>query len=49
MKEFVLFGKVHQSIYFMSTILLKDNINWVSVPQFKLTYIHDTIHPSQKN
>ena len=36
-------------MYFMSTILLKDNINWVRVPQFQINYIRDTTHRSHKN
>ena len=34
--------------FFMSTRFLKDNINGVSVPQFQVSYIHDTIHTSYK-
>ena len=34
--------------FFMSTRFLKDNINGVSIPQFQLAYIRDTIHTSHK-
>ena len=49
MKDFVLFGAYSQSMYFMSTIFLKDNIDGSRVPQFQLTYICDTTHPSTKH
>ena len=42
------FGTDRQSMYFMSTIFLKDNINGVRVPKFQLDYIRDTTHPSHK-
>ena len=45
----MLFGKDRQSMYYMSSIFLKDNINGVYVPQFQIAYIHDTTHPSHKN
>ena len=32
----------------MSSRFLKDNIDVVSAPQFKLAYIRDTTHPSNK-
>ena len=34
-----------QLMYFMSTRCLKDKINGVRVPQFKVAYIFDTTHP----
>ena len=37
MKECVLFGKYHQSMYLMSNIFLKDNIYGVYIPQFQLS------------
>ena len=49
MKYFVSFGTDRQSMYFMSTIFLKDNINGVRVPQFQLAYIRDTTQTSHKN
>ena len=45
MKEFVSFSTNIQSIYFMSTIFLKGNINGVRVTQFQLACISDTTHP----
>ena len=48
MKDFVSFGTDRQSIYFMSTILLKDNINGILVTQFQLAYIRGITHPSHK-
>ena len=47
-KDSVLFGKYRQSMYFMSTIFLKDNIDAVRVPQFQLAYIRNTNHTSHK-
>ena len=44
MKECFSFGTYYQSIYFMSTVLLKDNINGVCVPQFKFSYIRNKAH-----
>ena len=49
MKEFLLLGTYLNSIYFMSTIFLKDDINGVRIPQFQLDYIFDTINPSHKS
>ena len=49
MKDFVLFIKDRQSMYFMSTGFLKDNINGVRVPQLQLAYIHHRNNPSGKN
>ena len=49
MKDFVSFGTDFQGMYFMSTRLLKDNINGVRVPQFQLAYIHNTTNPSHKS
>ena len=37
-----------QSMYFMSTIFIKEKIGGVCVPQFQLAYICDTTHPSNK-
>ena len=37
-----------QSMYFMSTVFLKDNIYGVRVPQFQLAFIHDTTYHSHK-
>ena len=48
MKDFVLSGTGFQSMYFMSTIFLKDNIYGFRVPLFQLAYIRDTTHPSLK-
>ena len=48
MKDIVSFGTYRQSIYFMYTRFLKENIDGVRVPQFKLAYICDTTHPSNK-
>ena len=49
MKDFLSSVTDHHSIYFMSTILLKDNIDGVRVPQFQLSYICNTNHPSHKD
>ena len=49
MKDFVSFGTDLQSMYFMSTKFLKDNIYGVHGPQFQIAYICYTAHPSQKN
>ena len=49
MKDFVFFRIDYQSMYFLTTRLLKDNINGVHVPQFQLAYIHDTTHFSYTN
>ena len=49
MKDFVSFVTDCQSMHFMPTILLKDNIYGVCVPQFQLAYILNTTHPSRKN
>ena len=43
--DLVSFGTVFQSIYFMSTILLKYKIIGSRVTQFQLDYICDTTHP----
>ena len=48
MKDFVSFGTNFQSMYFMSTRILKDNIDWVRVPQFQLDFVHNTTHTSHK-
>ena len=42
------FGTDCHSIYFMSTIFLKDNTDQALVPQFQLAYICDTTNPSNK-
>ena len=49
MKDFLSFRTDRQSMYFMSTILLKYNINRVIIPQFQLAYICYPTHPSNKN
>ena len=41
MNKFVSFGTYCLSIYFMTTIFLKENIYGVRVPQFQLDYICD--------
>ena len=46
---FVLFGIDHQSMYFMSNIFLKYNIDGFRVPQFQLDYIRDTTHQFDTN
>ena len=48
MKDFVSFGTYSQSMNFMSTILLNDNIDGVRVPQFQIAYIYDRTYPSHK-
>ena len=47
MKDFVSFGTDRQSMYFMLTRFLKENINGDRVPQFQFVYIHEKTHPSQ--
>ena len=42
----VTFGTDRQLMYFMSTILLKENINGFRVPKLQLAYICDTTHTS---
>ena len=49
MKDFLSLGADFQSMYFIPTRFLKDNINGVSVPLFQPTYIRDTTHPSHMN
>ena len=49
MKDFVSFGRDIQSMYFMSTKLLKYNINGVRFPQFQIAYINDTTRRLHKN
>ena len=44
----MLFGTDSRSMFFMSIRFLKDSIDGVRVPQFKLSYIIDTTHPSCK-
>ena len=43
-KDFVSFGINCQSMYFMSTRFLKGRIDGVRVPQFQITYIHNTTY-----
>ena len=49
MNNFVSFGIDPQSKYFMSTGLIKDNIDGVCVPQFQISYNHNTYNPLPKN
>ena len=49
MKDFVSFRTNLQSMYFMSTIILKDNINGFRITNFQLACIRNTPHPSHKN
>ena len=49
MKEFLSYVTDIQPIYFISIILLKDNIDGVCVPQFQSARIRDTTHSSHKN
>ena len=44
----MLFGTDSRSMFFMSTRFLTDSIDGVCVPQFQLSYIIDTTHPSYK-
>ena len=48
MKEFVTFITYRQSMFYMSSILLKLKINGVYVSQFKLYYIFNTTHTSHE-
>ena len=48
MKDFVSFRTDRQSMYFISTIFLKDNIEGFHVTLFKLDYILDTNYPLHK-
>ena len=48
MKVPVSFGKYFQSVFYMSNILFKNNIDGVHFPQFQLSYIHETDHNSHK-
>ena len=48
MKDFVSFRKYIQSTYFMSTRLLKNDIDEVRLPQFQLGFICNTTHPLHK-
>ena len=48
-KYFVSFGTDHQSMFYMLTIFLKENIDGVSVPQFQIYFIKNTSHTSHKN
>ena len=41
MKYFLSFVAYFQSIYFVSTILLKGNIDGILAPRFQLAYIHN--------
>ena len=47
-KYFVSFGTDFQSMYFMSTIFLKDKIHGVRVTKFQLAYIRKSTHLSYK-
>ena len=49
MNDFVSFCTDRQSMFFMSTRILKDQINGVCVPPFQLAYISDTTHSSHRN
>ena len=48
MKDFVSFGRNHQSMYLMSTILLKYRIDGLGVQKYQLSYIINTNHPSHE-
>ena len=48
MKDFVSLGADIQSIYFMSTRLLKDKIDGVRVTKFQLAYTSNTTNPPHK-
>ena len=48
MEDFVLFGNYHQSMLFMSNISLKENIDGIYAPKFKLAYICNTTIHSHK-
>ena len=48
MKYFLSFGRDYQSVYLMSTILLKYSIDRFCVPQYQLTYIDNTALPTHK-
>ena len=48
-KYFLLLVTYHQSMFYMSNILLKENINSVRVPQFQLNCIYTTTNPLHKN
>ena len=48
MKDFVSLGTDSQSMYLMSTIFLKYNINEVCVIKFQLSYICNTNNSSHK-
>ena len=48
-KDFVLISTDLQSMHFMSTRWIKDNINGFYVTKFQLDYICDTTHPANKN
>ena len=48
MKDIVSLGTDRQSMYFMSTIFLKDNINSVCVIKFQLSYICNTNNSPHK-
>ena len=48
MKDFVSFVTDLQSMYFIPTKLLEENINGVRFPQFQHAYIHYKNHPSHK-
>ena len=48
-KDCVSLETYRQSIYFMSTIFLKEKIDGVRVLKFQLVCICNTTHPSQKH
>ena len=48
-KEFLSFGTDLQSTYFMSKILLRDDIDGFCVPQFQVAYIRNTKNNLHKN
>ena len=47
-KYLMSFRSDSHSMFLMSTIFVKFDIDGVHVPQFKLSYIHNTTHPSRK-
>ena len=49
MKDFVSFGTDHQSMFYITTRLLKGNIDGFRVQKFQLAYILYTTYPSHKN
>ena len=49
MKCFFSFITDSQSMFFISNVFLKYNINGVHVPQLHISYIRDTTHTPHKN